>query len=110
MVQGTGVGAAIDSRAVPVMPEAMEFASMGLVPAGAHRNRLFREAMVRLAPGVSPIVRDVLFDPQTSGGLLFGCREEDAPEIEKRLADAGVEAAAIIGRVTGDNGELIQVI
>ncbi len=110
MVHGTGISVTIDSRAVPVLPEALEFAAMGFVPAGAHRNRRFREAMVRLAPDVSPVVRDVLFDPQTSGGLLFGCRAKDAPEIEKRLADASVADAAVIGRVSNDESELIQVI
>ena len=74
------------------------------------RNRSFRETMVQLAPDVSPVVRDVLFDPQTSGELLFGCREEDAPEILKRLVDAGAEETAVIGRVSDDDGELIQVI
>ena len=110
MIQSTGTGVTIDSRAVPVLPEALEFASMGFVPAGAHRNRRFREDMVRLSPEVSPVVRDVLFDPQTSGGLLFGCNEKDAPEISKRLLDTGVEDTVVIGRVSDDDGELIQVI
>jgi len=109
MLSGTGVGAAIDSRTVPMLPEALDFAAMGFVPGGTHRNRSFREAMVHLAPAVSPVVRDVLFDPQTSGGLLFGCSEKDAGEITKRLEDAGVEAPAVIGQVTADPDEIIHV-
>lgn len=109
MVLGTGVGVTIDSRAVPMLPEALEFAAMGFVPGGAHRNRTYRESMVRLAPEVSPVVRDVLFDPQTSGGLLFGCNAKEAREIHDRLVDAGVEDTAVIGRVSDDEAELIQV-
>jgi len=110
MIIETGIGVTIDSRTVPILPEALEFAAMGLVPAGAHRNRKFRETMVRLGPGVSPVMRDGLFDPETSGGLLFGCRETDAPEIEKRLVDAGVAEATVIGRVSEGEREVIQVI
>jgi len=109
MVSGTGIGVTINTRAVPILPEALEFAAMGFVPAGAHRNRSFRQSMVQLAPGVSPIVRDVLFDPQTSGGLLFGCGEKHAFELKRRLVDAGVEEAAIIGRVDDDTNEMIKV-
>jgi selenide, water dikinase len=58
---------------------------------------------------VSPVMRDVLFDPQTSGGLLFGCSEKHASEIIKRLGDAGVADCAVIGRVSGDRKEMIQV-
>jgi len=110
MIIKTGIGVTIDSRAVPILPEAMEFAAMGLVPAGAHRNRSFRETMVQLGPDVGPVMRDVLFDPQTSGGLLFGCSEKHACDIRKRLEDAGVEGAAVIGRVSDDDSELLRVI
>ena len=110
MITGTGFGVTIDSEVVPILPEALEFASMGFVPAGAHGNRSFSGDMVRLAPDVTPVVRDVLFDPQTSGGLLFGCRGNEASEIKKRLVDAGVEDTAVIGRVSDGERELIQVI
>lgn len=96
MVFQTGIGVTIESRAVPVLPEAMEFASMGFVPAGAHRNRNFRAAMADFS-SISPIVRDVFFDPQTSGGLLIGCPEKNAFELKNRLTAEGVESAAIIG-------------
>lgn len=99
MVYGTHVGVTLDSRAVPVLPEALEFAAMGFVPAGAHRNRLFRQSMVTATPDFSPILRDVLFDPQTSGGLLVGCAEKEAQSLKNRLIDQGVTDAAIIGYV-----------
>ena len=110
MVAGTGIGVTLDSQSVPVLPEAIEFASMGFVPAGAHRNRSFRKAMVELAPRVSPVLRDVLFDPQTSGGLLIGCPEPDALELRRRLVAAGAEHTAIIGQANSLENEMITVL
>ena len=110
MVIGTDAHVTVDSQAVPILAEALEFAAMGFVPAGAHRNRAFREAMVQLAPAVSPVMRDVLFDPQTSGGLLFGCGARHAVELKDRLVDAGVAETAIIGRVDSGTNETITVI
>ena len=110
MVLGTDIGVIIESRAVPVLPEALEFAAMGFVPAGAHRNRSFRQEMVKLAPDVSPIMRDVLFDPQTSGGLLIGCAKKHAFELKNRLIAEGVKNTAIIGEVFENEKGMINII
>ena len=110
MVYGSGLGVTLESRSIPVMPEALEFAAMGFVPAGAHRNRTFRQSMVQLGPGVGPVMRDVLFDPQTSGGLLVACPQKHAPDLEHRLVDAGVEKATMIGRVHAVDKEMITIV
>jgi selenide,water dikinase len=110
MVFGTDICVTIESRTVPILPEASEFAAMGFVPAGAHRNRSFRQEMVKLAPDISPIMRDVLFDPQTSGGLLIGCPDKHAPELKKDLIAKGVKHAAIIGKVFDKEKELINIV
>ena len=83
---------------------------MGFVPAGAHRNRSFRQEMVILSRDITPVMRDVLFDPQTSGGLLIGCAEQHAIELEKQLHDVGVSAAAIIGSTTTANKGCITIV
>lgn len=98
MVEGE-VRVEVDSGAVPQLPGAYDYAAIGLVPAGAHSNREFRQKMVAFPPGFDPVLRDLLFDPQTSGGLLFGCRSGEAEEILDRLHAAGVEQAARIGGV-----------
>jgi len=108
MIAGTGTCVAVDSGAVPQMAGAREFAAIGLVPAGAHNNRKFRENMVTLPPGFDPVVRDILFDPQTSGGLLFGCAGKVAREICRRLEDAGVLAANIAAVEEGGEGIVVQ--
>jgi len=114
MISGTGSRVMIQSDLVPILPETVEFASMGFVPSGAHRNRAFRKDMVNLKAGVSPVMRDILFDPQTSGGLLMGCPEGEAQSLVTRLIDNGVEGAAIIGQVfepdiNGDRKRIITV-
>ncbi len=105
MISGTDTGITIYSRLVPVLPETIEFASMGLVPSGAHRNRNFRKDMVNLKSNITPVMRDILFDPQTSGGLLIGCPEKQSQNLIKRLIDNGVEQAATIGQVYGEKAD-----
>ena len=99
MIAGTGTGVRLDATAVPYIPEAREFAAIGMVPAGAYRNRDFRSKMVVMSEGFDPLLRDILFDPQTSGGLLIGCAEKQARVLSRQLIEAGVMTAAIIGQV-----------
>jgi len=109
MISGTGMGIVIDSKAVPVLPEAVEFAAMGMVPAAAHKNRLFRQQMVTMAVDFDPVLRDILFDPQTSGGLLIGCPEKAARSLLHRLVEEGVVDARIIGIATNSKEERIYL-
>jgi selenide, water dikinase len=103
MLAGTGMTVVIDCPAVPVLPEAVEFAAMGMVPLAAYKNRIFRQKMVEMAADFDPVLRDILFDPQTSGGLLIGCPEKVAQDLLRRLREEGIEDAAIVGYVTHDN-------
>ena len=81
MVEGSNVGMVIDSAAVPFFPEAKELAEMGMIPGGLHRNRDFRKNMVDIAEGVPQYLADILFDPQTSGGLLISVPKRIALEL-----------------------------
>jgi selenide,water dikinase len=109
MVEGAGVGARINARGVPVIAEALEFATMGLIPAGAHNNRKFRENMIDISTSVARELADVLFDPQTSGGLLISVMQEDADSLVKALHAGGVVDACVIGDVVDDGQEKIVV-
>ncbi|SHO48294.1 selenophosphate synthase [Desulfopila aestuarii DSM 18488] len=109
MIACTGLGVTLDCGRVPVLPEALHFANMGFVPAGAHKNRQHRQAMVTMAEDFSPILRDILFDPQTSGGLLIGCAEKEATVLRNRLRDGGVEYAEIIGYANEKTDEKIEL-
>jgi len=109
MVAESGRGVVIDTSNVPVIAEALEFASMGFVPIGAHKNREFRTDIVAAAPNFDPILRDILFDPQTSGGLLFGCAESEVEKLVSRLRESGVEDATCVGRVGDDEANTIHL-
>jgi selenide,water dikinase len=110
MVCGSGASVRVFSEQVPVIAEALEFAAMGLIPAGAHKNREFREAMVSFAETVVRTRQDVLFDPQTSGGLLISVNAHQAGELVDALKDAGVADAAQIGEIISGPEEKIEVL
>jgi selenide,water dikinase len=110
MVSGGGVGVRVFARSLPVIPEALEFAAMGLIPAGAYKNKEFREAMVVIEPGVDRASQDLLYDPQTSGGLLIGVDGTQAVDLLKSLKDAGIGESAEVGEVLAGPDEKIWVV
>jgi selenide,water dikinase len=73
---------------VRFLPGAVEYARLGAVPGGLKNNREFAACAVETARGLAPEIEDLLYDPQTSGGLLIAVSEKDAGELEKRLEDA----------------------
>jgi len=99
MIEGTDVGMVIHPDAVPYFPEAKEYAEMGMVPGGTTRNRDFRLKMVEIDKNVSKVMVDILFDPQTSGGLLISVPAADAEPLVKRMRREGIKDATIIGEV-----------
>lgn len=99
MAEASGVTLAVDATAVPVMARAREMAALGLVPAGAYRNRDFFGPRVAMADALALDLADVLFDPQTSGGLLLALGEKDAERLVGALRDEGLPAAVIGGAV-----------
>jgi len=109
MIEGTGKGIVINASDVPILPEAVNFAKMGMVPGGTYRNREFRINQVDIDSALSPYLIDILFDPQTSGGLLIAVSGKKAQEMVKRLRKEGIEDAAIIGKVVNDTQERIVV-
>ena len=97
MAQGSGVELHIDTAGIAVIPEALEFARMGVLPEGMYRNRSFAEPHVD--PGSVPLeLQDLLYDPQTAGGLLMAVHPADAEALLAELQDA-VPAAQRIGAV-----------
>jgi len=99
MVTGSDAGIRVFSEKLPLIPRAMEYAGMGMVPGGTYKNREFREAMVDMGPGIDPLLRDIMYDPQTSGGLLICVAGDSAAELVSALHEKGIGQAAIIGEV-----------
>jgi selenide,water dikinase len=109
MVVGSGCSLRLSADTIPILPEAIEYAAMGLLPAGAFKNREFRESMVEFSSSVNPLLRDLFFDPQTSGGLLICLDRADARQLIGELHANGIEAATIIGDVLPAAPEKIRV-
>jgi selenide,water dikinase len=99
MIEGTDIAMLIHSARVPFFPEAKELAEMGMIPGGLHRNREFRLNMVEIAKEVPDYLADILFDPQTSGGLLISVSEQKTPVLLERMHREGIEEAVVIGEV-----------
>jgi len=109
MVVCSGCGVRVRAASVPVFPETLEYAAMGLVPAGAYRNREYRLFMVEFGSAVDRMLQDVLFDPQTSGGLLISAAPEAAEDLLDALKAKGIPEAAVVGEVLPDPKERIVV-
>jgi selenide,water dikinase len=110
MVDGSGMSVRVFSDQVPLLEEALEFASVGLIPAGAHKNREFREPMIDFAENVARSRQDILVDPQTSGGLLIAVEGYQGDELVGALKDAGIHDAAQIGEIHKSPEEKIWVV
>jgi selenide,water dikinase len=110
MVCGSRTSARIFSDQVPLIAEALEFAAMGLIPAGAYKNREFRESMITFADTVGRSRQDVLVDPQTSGGLLISVSAQQAEALVAALKDAGIGDASRIGEILSGPEEKIWVV
>jgi len=109
MVTGSGCGIRLSGHKIPMMAEAREYGQMGFVPAGAYRNREFRENMVEFGRSVDRITQDILFDPQTSGGLLICVSGDDSESLVRKLKNHDIPEAAVIGEVVSTPGEKILV-
>lgn len=99
MAGGSRLTAELFSRDVPVVQKALDLARDGIIPAGAYRNMQFLEGKVRVGAAVPQELADVLFDPQTSGGLLIALPEARALELLREL-NGKTLCAAVVGRMT----------
>lgn len=94
MAEGSALTARIDPDALPILPGAKDMAMLGMIPGGAYRNRDHFDKKTDLT-GIDTVTADILFDPQTSGGLLFAVEEGDCAALLSRLKAAGLTAAAV---------------
>lgn len=97
MAQGSDAALQLDVSAISFIPEALELARMGVLPAGMYRNRTFAQDAVDVGE-TELAVQDLLFDPQTSGGLLMAVDREDADALFAELQSV-VPCAQRIGEV-----------
>lgn len=98
MAEASGTSIEFDSKKIPLIPESLQFAHMGLIPEGMYANWEYRKDMIQ-APAIDEDTMSVLYDPQTSGGLLICVAEEKTGAMLTRMRELGMTAAAEIGRV-----------
>ena len=101
MLSASGVSAELDAAAVPLLPMAAALAERGAVPGGTKRNRDTLAAQVSFDAAVPEPLRVLLFDAQTSGGLLIAVPEDRAAGLLGALKKERTPAAALIGRIVG---------
>lgn len=94
MAKGSEMTLILHTGKLPVLPGVQEYAQMGLIPAGAYRNREYLEADV-LSEIAGTWQEDLVYDPQTSGGLLLAVKKEDAVQLLECLAEFDLPGTAI---------------
>jgi selenide,water dikinase len=98
MANGSGVTIKIFAGKLPLLPRVLELAAAGMIPGGANDNREFVQPSVKIKDGLDKNLEAVLFDPQTSGGLLIAITPDRAESMKSELSQAGL-CAEIIGQV-----------
>ena len=109
MAEQSQVGLTFKLAAVPLFPEVVTLARRGLCPGGLFRNKKYYAGRVSFRPGIEEHLQDVLFDAQTSGGLLVSLDAGQAEAFLARLHQAGIREAAIVGEVTSGEAGKIRV-
>jgi len=102
MIQDSDTGMRIRLSSVPLLPQTVEFARMGMIPGGTYRNKEFRAAMIQASGGLPDYALDILFDPQTSGGLFIAVSSGRVDRLLSRLHRGGAVEAAVVGEVIAD--------
>jgi selenide,water dikinase len=100
MARGAGLRAHIAWPAVPLIAGVEALARDGFITGASGRNWAGYGAEVALDPALQAIARDLLTDPQTSGGLLVSCRPDAVDSVLACFRDGGFGEAAVIGRIT----------
>jgi selenide,water dikinase len=103
MANASGVALKLDVAKIPFTKGARKYAERGIFPGGAFDNRKYFESQVNFAGSIDEANQMLLFDPQTSGGLLLGVPPKQVDAFLQRAQELG-QAAWIIGRVEMGTG------
>ncbi len=109
MAEASQVSLEICFSAIPLLPETMEMARMGIIPGGAYNNQEHLGNKIAFDKSIRPEEQMILFDPQTSGGLLIAVAETMADKLVEDLTGKDIQSA-VIGRVLPAQNKLIIII
>jgi len=108
MAYASKVSITVDTAAVPLLPETHAFAAMGIIPEGAYKNKKFYQKWVTSNLRALDPLEMILYDPQTSGGLLIAGSAEQIRLIAEKIRAAASLPCAVIGTVgEGEAGKII---
>ena len=106
IAKGSGAGARLDWKSIPLLPDAIEFAREGIVTGASARNWTGYGSRVKLAANLGEAERAVLTDPQTSGGLLVSSAPSACEAVLEIFRDEGFQRAAIVGEIVAGPAEV----
>jgi selenide, water dikinase len=109
MAAGSGLSARLYAGRIPLLPEVLQLAEQGFVPAAAYGNRKSFEHFASYIKDANEAIVDLMFDPQTSGGLMFALALDEAERLVAALKENGVDAAVIGEFIKGTKGS-VEVI
>jgi selenide,water dikinase len=109
MARASGLTIELWSERVPILDSARELAGMGILPEGSYANKHFCSSLVHLGNGVEELTVDLIFDAQTSGGLLLAVPEKRVREAREFLESLG-ETVAEVGRVLSSSEAGLHII
>ena len=108
MAAASGVSMVIEYEGVEYLPEALDYSRRGFLPGGLKNNIKFLGGCVEFDPKIPQEIRNLLFDPQTSGGLLLVVSEREAVTLVNQMGKRGVPARQV-GRVVEKASPLLRV-
>ena len=106
ITKGSNVGAKLHWNSVPILPQALGFASEGIATGASGRNWTGYGNRVKLGAGIGDAQKALLTDPQTSGGLLVACAPHACDEVLGIFRAEGFADAAVIGEIVAGSGEV----
>ena len=109
MARGSGLSMRLFYSSISILEGARKYAAQGLVPGGAYCNQKFLEQETYISGKVPELEKIILFDPQTSGGLLIALPESEGEDLLERLQKRGIKEASLIGKVVQREKNLITV-
>lgn len=104
VAKASRVGMRLKPDSIPVFKGLESLSNMGMIPGGLYANREYFGCFVHVSQGVDQIIQDVIYDPQTSGGLLIFVMAGDAEKLLERINDTGISQASVIGEVIAEPG------
>ena len=109
MIASSELNALLDSRTIPLLSKATDYTAAGIVPGGTKNNLEFAEEFTVWGEQVPDVIRTLICDAQTSGGLLFTVEEKAGKELITKLRQEGYPQAAIVGVMQAGGSGKIKV-